>query len=189
MPVNRVPELLPRLREISDAWLEFKSVREKRFSLGAFDEAYLERTPLAIVRRNGRLIAFANIWELENHTELSVDLMRYLPEAPAGVMDYLIIELMLWGRREGYSWFNLGMAPLSGLESQQAAPFWNQLGRFVFRHGGHFYNFQGLRKYKEKFRPVWNPRYLASPGGMTALRVLTNIAAIISGGMIGAVRK
>ncbi len=115
--------------------------------------------------------------------------MRYLPEAPHGIMEFLFIQLMLWGRREGYRWFSLGMVPLSGLEGHELAPFWNRLGAFIFRHGEHFYNFQGLRQYKEKFDPEWKPKYLASPGGLSIPLILTNIASLISGGMKGVVAK
>ncbi len=115
--------------------------------------------------------------------------MRHLPDAPVGVMDYMFIELMLYGKEQGYRWFNLGMAPLSGLENRAIAPFWNQLGTFIFRHGEHFYNFQGLRQYKDKYKPVWAPRYLASPGGVAVFRILTNIASMISGGISGVVKK
>ncbi len=68
-------------------------------------------------------------------------------------MDYLFIELMSWGREQGYRWFNLGMAPLSGLDRHPLAPAWHRVGNFVFRHGEHFYNFEGLRRYKAKFDP------------------------------------
>jgi len=105
------------------------------------------------------------------------------------VMDYLFVELMLWGKREGYRWFNLGMAPLSGLEGQGSPAFWNNLGSLVFRHGEHFYNFQGLREYKEKFDPIWEPKYLASPGGLALPRILLNIATLISGSLKGVVSK
>jgi len=37
-------------------------------------------------------------------------------------MDYLFIELMLWGRQAGYRWFNLGMAPFVGLEAIRSHP-------------------------------------------------------------------
>jgi phosphatidylglycerol lysyltransferase len=186
---DRLALVMPVIRTISDAWLEFKNTREKRFSLGFFDEKYLERLPLAIVRQNGKPIAFANLWAGDIKEEISVDLMRHMPDCPAGVMDYLLIEIMLWGSSQGYQWFNLGMAPLAGLESRQAAPFWNQLGTFVYHHGGHFYNFEGLRRYKDKFRPVWEPKYLVSPGGVAVFRVLTNIASMISGGFAGVVTK
>jgi len=115
--------------------------------------------------------------------------MRYLPEAPEGVMDYIFIQLMLWGKREGYRWFNLGMAPLSGLETKPLSPLWSRVGAVVFRHGEHFYNFQGLRHYKEKFEPRWEPKYLASPGGLSLPRILTNIASLISGNIKGVLGK
>jgi phosphatidylglycerol lysyltransferase len=104
-------------------------------------------------------------------------------------MEYLFIELMLWGRQEKYRWFNLGMAPFSGIQDHALGPLWNRLGAFVFRHGEHFYNLKGLRQYKEKFDPEWGPRYLASPGGLTLPRILTNIASLISGGVKGVIGK
>jgi phosphatidylglycerol lysyltransferase len=96
---------------------------------------------------------------------------------------------MLWGQGRGYHWFDLGMAPLAGLESRQLAPLWARAGAWLFRHGEHFYNYQGVRQYKEKFDPVWEPRYLASPGGLALPRILANVAALISGGITGIVRK
>jgi hypothetical protein len=69
------------------------------------------------------------------------------------------------------------MAPLSGFEHHRLTPLWNRLGALLFRHGEHFYNFQGLRAFKEKFDPVWEPRYLAAPGGLAAPLVLTDVAA------------
>ncbi|HEY8183629.1 MAG TPA: phosphatidylglycerol lysyltransferase domain-containing protein, partial [Thermoanaerobaculia bacterium] len=57
------------------------------------------------------------------------------------------------------------------------------------RFGEHFYNFQGLRQYKEKFDPIWEPMYLASPGGLALPRILTNLATLISGGLRGVVAK
>ncbi len=104
-------------------------------------------------------------------------------------MEYLLIELMLWGREQGYQWFSLGMAPLSGLESRALAPLWSRVGSLVFRLGEHFYNFQGLRQYKEKFDPVWEARYIASPGGLVLPRIIANIASLISGGLKGVVAK
>ena len=59
----------------------------------------------------------------------------------------------------------------------------------MFTHGEHFYNFQGLRAFKEKFDPIWEPRYLASPGGSAPLFVLGDIAALIAGGLKGAITK
>ena len=121
---------------------------------------------IAVVRRAGAIVAFANIWRAGADTALSIDLMRYNDAAPKGVIDFLLIECMLWGKAQHYQWFGLGMAPLSGLEEHALAPAWHKLGRMVQRYGETFYPFEGLRKYKEKFLPVWRPRYLAAPGGL-----------------------
>jgi len=189
VPVERVDELLPQLREVSDDWLESKKVREKGFSLGCFSEPYLRRQPMAVVRREGRVVAFANLWRGQPGDELTVDLMRYSAHAPDNVMEYLFVQLMLYGRAEGFSHFNLGMAPLAGLENRALAPLWNRVGALVYRFGENFYNFQGLREYKEKFDPVWEPRYLASPGGLMLPRILTNVSSLIAGGITGIVAK
>ncbi len=192
VPASDVPALLPELEEISDEWLRAKSTREKGFSLGSFEPDYLKRLPMALVRQGDRITAFANLWPGGDKEELSIDLMRHRESAPFGIMDYLFLELMLWGNAEGYQWFNLGMAPLAGLEARALAPLWSRLGALVFRHGEHFYNFQGLRHYKDKFDPVWEPRYLACPGGLGGLvlpRVLADVAALVSGGFRGVVSK
>jgi phosphatidylglycerol lysyltransferase len=186
---GEVPALTPQLGEISDAWLEHKHTREKSFSLGSFSPEYLAQFPVALVRIGGRPVAFANVWVAAEHAELSVDLMRHLPDVPNGVMDYLFLHLMLWGKEQGFEWFNLGMAPLSGLDDRPLAPLWSRVGARAFRHGEHFYNFQGLRQYKEKFDPVWEPRYLAAPGGLALPRVLANVAALINRGLKGAIAK
>ncbi len=189
IPATEVADFVPELKVISDAWLAEKNTREKGFSLGFFDPIYLRQGPVAIVRKEERIVAFANLWLSADKEELSPDLMRFLPDAPENVMEYLFLQLMLWGKQEGYDWFNLGMAPLSGLEDHALAPLWNRLGAFMFRHGEHFYNFQGLRHYKDKFDPEWEPRYLASPGGLALPSILANIATLISGGLKGVVTK
>ncbi len=177
------------LRAVSDEWLSSKRTREKRFSIGLFDLEYLQRCPLALVRREGRIIAFANLWAPVAREELSIDLMRQLDSAPSGVMEYLFTELMVWGSAQGYRWFSLGMAPLSGFEHHRLASLWNRLGALLFRHGEQFYNFKGLRAFKEKFDPVWEPRYLAAPGGLATPFVLTDVAALISGGVTGVITR
>ena len=183
-----VAAILPELRRVSDAWLAAKNAAEKRFSLGFFEERYISHFDVGVVRHQGAVVAFANLWR-GGSTELSVDLMRYNDEAPKGIVDYMLIECMLWGRAQGFHWFNLGMAPLSGLEEHALAPTWHKLGRIVQRYGETFYNFEGLRKFKEKFNPVWRPRYLAAPDGLAMAGALLDVTALISGGVRNVLRK
>ncbi len=189
IPPAQVDLHLPELRHVSDEWLTEKHTSEKRFSLGFFSEDYLSRTPVALAEDDRGIVAFANLWADDHRGEITIDLMRHRQSAPDGVMDYLFVNLMQWAASEKYAWFNLGMAPLSGLEARSIGPRWARLGAFGFRHGEYFYNFRGLRKYKEKFDPVWEPIYLACPGGFKLPVVLTNIAALISGSTRGVVTK
>jgi phosphatidylglycerol lysyltransferase len=173
---------LDELREVSDEWLSQKGAAEKGFSLGFFRDDYVRRLPVAVIEHGSQIEAFANLWSGGGDVELSVDLMRYRQSAPKGVMEALLVHLMEWGRQRGYRWFNLGMAPLSGLEGSPLAPLWNRLANFLFEHGEGLYNFQGLRAYKEKFHPVWEPRYLAYPGGLALPRIVADVSALIAGG-------
>ena len=180
---------LAELRVISDAWLEDHATAEKGFSLGAFSEPYLQRSPIALVRVGERVVAFATLMVTDMNEEASVDLMRHVPGAPNGTMDFLFAKLLLHYQAAGFKRFGLGMAPLSGMAEHPLAPRWHRLGRLLFAHGEHFYNFQGLRAFKEKFAPQWEARYLAAQGGLTPLFVIADVAALISGGMRGVISK
>jgi phosphatidylglycerol lysyltransferase len=182
MDVLEVQQRLPELREISDEWLTTKHAAEKGFSLGFFDPGYVARFPTGIIERRDRIEGFANLWLGGGRDELSPDLMRHRADAPRPVMDALFAHLMLWGKDQGYRWLNLGMAPLSGLPDLAGTQNWLALCRFVYHHGEFFYNFQGLRAYKDKFDPVWEPRYLVYPGGVVLPRVLADVTALIAGG-------
>jgi phosphatidylglycerol lysyltransferase len=173
---------LEALRAVSDEWLSRRGASEKGFSLGFFDPEYVRRFPAAVIDKDGRIAAFATVWPGLGKAELSVDLMRHVESAPKNAMEVLFVRLMLWGAEQGYLWFNLGMAPLSGLESSPLAPLWSRLGRIVYRRGESFYNFQGLRAFKEKFHPVWEPRYFAYPGGLSLPRVMADVSALVAGG-------
>jgi len=182
VPAAQVPALMAELRTVSDAWLHDKGQSEKAFSVGRFDPAYLSRFDCALVRHHGRIVAFANIWATDNREELSVDLMRHLAETPYGTMDFLFVQLMQWGRDQGYRWFNLGMAPLSGIESRRLAPMWARIGALLYRHGDAFYGFEGLRAYKDKFSPAWTARYIAAPPGLGLARGMIDLQTLVGGG-------
>lgn len=181
VPPEEVPALMPELKKVSDEWLEIKTGKEMRFSVGFFDEKYLSNFPLALVRNEEEIVAFANVWAGGNKEELSVDLMRYGSTAPDRTMEYLFVKLMLWGKENGYGHFSLGMAPLSGLEKRQFAPLWHKVGSLIFANGDYIYNYKGLRDFKEKFNPVWNPKYIALPTGFKKSLALKDIATLISG--------
>jgi phosphatidylglycerol lysyltransferase len=177
-----VRRLLPHIREISDDWLVGRQVRERQFSIGFFDEQYLAHFPLAIVEdESGRVIAFANVLPGPRRDELSVDLMRYRSDAPK-VMDFLFVSLFLYAKEKGYRRFNLGMAPLASVGDLAGAHMRERLANLLFQHGEHWYNFQGLRQFKEKFEPDWVPRYMAYQNAWEWPVAIAYVSALIAGG-------
>lgn len=182
--------LWQQLRGVSDAWLDAKQGAEKGFSIGAFREDYLRNFDHAVLRHGAsdRIAAFANLLQGADRHELSVDLMRYDPEQAGFAMDALFAGILGWGREQGFRWFSLGTAPLSGLQDHPLATVWNRLGNYIYRHGEHFYRFEGLREFKEKFEPVWTPSYLASPRGFNTPLVLYEVNVLISGGLTGLIK-
>lgn len=181
VPRAEIDRILPELRLISDAWLGAKRKPEKRFSLGRFDPDYLRHFDCAVLMLDGQIVAFANIWQTENKAELSVDLMRHAPGAAYGAMDLLFVRLMEYGAAQGFERFNLGLAPLSGLSNRRLAPLWSRAGATLFEHGERFYGFSGLRAFKEKFAPIWIPRYIAGPAGVAGWRALADVSALVRG--------
>ena len=189
VPVERVGEIIDEIERVSAAWLAEHAVREKAFSLGAFERAYIATQPVAVLKQDGRILAFANIMTSAARHEATVDLMRFDPQASNGSMEVLFARLLAHFREEGYEWFSLGMAPLAGLSENPAAPIWHRIGRAAYDHGEAFYNFRGLRAFKNKFDPVWAPRYIAVAGGLNPLLAMADVTVLISGGIRGAISK
>lgn len=184
-----VPLIVDALAAVSDSWLAHHRAKEKGFSLGAFDADYIAGQPVAILKVGGQIVAFANILVTDTLAEGSVDLMRFSPDAPKGSMDFLFVSLMESLRDRGFKTFNLGMAPLAGLSERRSSPVWDKIGRTVFEHGERFYNFKGLKAFKSKFHPHWQPRYMAAGGGINPVLALMDATFLIGGGVKGIVRK
>lgn len=173
------------MKAISDAWLAHHAGKEKRFTLGLFNEAYLDRQSIATIWYGEEMAAFANVWRSGDGCTLCIDLMRNRPDAPAVTMDALFSQLALWGREQGAARLDLGMAPLSGLATEREANALSRLGNFIYSHGEEVYGFEGLRRYKNKFDPVWEPLYLCGPERQNLAMALADVAILTSGGLRG----
>jgi lysylphosphatidylglycerol synthetase-like protein (DUF2156 family) len=185
IPAGEAVGLMADLKAVSDEWLTHHAGGEKTFSLGGFERPYVSEFPLAIVRAEGRIVAFATLWTTGLGTTVSMDLMRYSDDAPKNVMDFLFVELMRWGQEQGYQAFEFGMAPLAGLEERRLAPIMSRVGRLLFERGEEIYNFRGVRRFKDKYDPVWQPRYIAAPHKWAIPILLAEVGLLTSGGMAG----
>jgi len=173
-------ELLEELRGISNEWLQGR--KEKGFSLGFFDEEYLNKAPIAIVRdENKRILGFMSIMHVyDDHQTISVDIMRVRPEAPSGTIDFLFLSLIDWAKEQGYQRFNMGMAPLANVGLSRFSFLSEKIAAQIFLHGHFIYQFQGLRKFKQKYTNIWEPKYLAYRRKSSLPIIMAQITLLIS---------
>jgi phosphatidylglycerol lysyltransferase len=154
------PEIMSQLKQVSDGWLQIPGRRERTFTLGVFDYQYVRSTPInAAVDAAGKVLAFMNGIPSFCKGEATIDLMRHLPDAPPGIMDYLFIKLFFARKEEGYQRFSLGMAPMAGFSEHEEASAEERAVHYFMQQLNFLFSYQGLLHYKAKFATIWEPRY------------------------------
>ena len=178
---SRAPQteaFIDELEEVSNEWLSLPGRRERSFSLGVFDRQLLKNENVYSVKSaDGKVVAFVNQVRSYAEKEASIDLMRHRHEVPNGTMDYLFVKLLICLHDEGFQYFNLGLAALSGVGDNPEANVYEKACHQIYEHMNRFFSYKGLRNYKNKFEPDWQSRYLiyegAGPGLLkTALAIL-----------------
>ena len=170
--------ILNRLREISDQWLEKPGREERGFMLGYHNEEYLQTCSLVLLRDEAQQIqGFMNLVPTFDTQSANFDLLRASEGAPGNANDFMVLGLIDFLLANGKTTFNLGLSPLAGLDAQddgdENALIDNAM-RFLYSNGDRFYSFSGLYRFKDKFHPDWQPRYIAYPGGVRNFtRILT----------------
>ena len=107
--------------------------------------------------------------------EANFDFLRHASDAPSNSNDYLLMEFAVMLKGQGFERLNMGLCPLSGLDSkdEERSVIDNAL-QFVYSNGDRFYSFSGLRRFKAKYEPEWESRYIAYRGGIRSFtKVLT----------------
>ena len=106
-------------------------------------------------------VAFVTLTPGWNGKGWGMDTMARKPEAPPGVMEWLIVRIMESVANEGAVHFSLGACPLRlpNDHSYPLGPFFRALFHLLYRHplGERLFPFRGLARFKEKFDPVWVP--------------------------------
>ena len=151
--------LLQKLNHVSDNWLKSTNREEIVFTQGMFDWAKLKnQTIITIENDDEQIFAFLNIIPDFTPGEATYDLIRKTEDAPGGMIDSLIISLIDYCKTQGYNSLNLGLAPLSGIETGRDLP--EKTLKFAYEKLQQFRHYRGLRDFKEKFNPVWSNKYL-----------------------------
>lgn len=160
------PQVLGRLLEISDEWLSQPGRVERGFMMGHFSEPYLQQCRLLIAKRSDGIIeGFLNEVPNFQSKQISYDMLRHSKLALGNINDYLLLAFIENARNLGFKEVNLGLCPLSGVDQEEKSLVSSGL-RFAYANGDRFYSFSGLKRFKSKYQPSWQPRYIAYRGGV-----------------------
>jgi phosphatidylglycerol lysyltransferase len=174
--------LLAQLKPVSDEWLKTKQGNEKQFSIGWFDADYLRDCLIgAVYSPDDSVVAFISMMSGYHQPEVTVDLMRHRHDLPNGTMEGLFASVFQQLQQEGWQRFNFSLSPLAGVGENPESRRVEKALRYLGQHLNQFYNFQGLHHFKEKFRPQWEPRYLAHPGRASLPDVVVGLVRADSG--------
>lgn len=156
-----------QLEGVSGKWLQSRHSPELGYSLGTL--ATLSDPDIVVglaFDADGRLEAFVTWLPVPARKAWTLDLMRRRPDSAYGVVEALIVRSIQEARRRGIVEASLGMTPriitssngAHGLEGAWRAMYWG-LDRFQ--------RSRTLQRFKEKFGPRWEDRYLVVPSTAT----------------------
>lgn len=159
-------ETLGQLTNISAEWLESPGRVERGFMLGHFSDAYLQKCRILIARDSkGQIQGFLNVVPSFQKHQTSYDMLRSSKQALGNINDFLLMGFISQAHLEHFKEVNLGLCPLSGVDKEERSLLSSGL-QLVYTNGDRFYSFSGLKRFKAKYQPNWQSRYIAYRGGV-----------------------
>ena len=160
--------IIKRLSYVSSEWLRQPGREERGFMMGYYSARYMDACPVMVLRDPaGTIQGFINQILSFDKEEANFDLLRHTKESLGNSNDFLLMNFIEYLHEQGFARLNLGLCPLAGLASHddERSVVDNAL-RFVYANGDRFYSFSGLHRFKAKYDPNWDGRYIAYRGGI-----------------------
>jgi len=188
--------LLDALRAISAAWLHGREGGEMSFCMGRFDPARLDEVWLSVAWNpgTGRVEGFCTWTPVWARHGWALDLMRRRSDAPTGIMELLVTRSVEAARAEGDTMMSLSLSALVRVDATtgepDGTPGSDPARAFLIERLSRFYDFQGLFRWKRKFAPVFEDRYLVFADPLALPRIaLALVRAQTPGGLLSFVRR
>jgi len=161
--------LLDKLARISHAWLERPGRAERGFMMGYHTAEYIQQSMVALLYDDQHTVrGFMNIVPAYEDGVANYDMLRCDAKALGNSNDFLLMGAIELLQQRGVRVLNLGLCPLKGLdEKQENASVIDVTLRFIYANGDRFYSFRGLQRFKDKYHPAWEDRYIAYSGNPT----------------------
>jgi phosphatidylglycerol lysyltransferase len=174
------PALEAQLAEISQEWLARKRLGEMGFSVGRFSRESLDQAFVFVCCDGPRVVAFTSWRPYRDGRAALLDLMRRRSDAPSGAMDLLVVRALEDLRAAGLEEASLANAPLADVAGPRDAPA--RAMALVARALSPLYGYRDLFRFKKKFAPRWEGRYLVYPGGAALPRVACALLGVHGAG-------
>lgn len=168
-PASDPDSVYDQMRWVSAEWLRSRSGGEKGFCMGRFSASTVRESWVAVAwnpaaRRVEAFVTWVPVWARRGW---ALDLMRRRADAVPGVMEFLIARSVEEARRRGDGMLSLSLSALSRSDDPADGRGDVELDRtraFLREHLARFYDFENLFRWKSKFQPELEPRYLVYPG-------------------------
>jgi len=175
---QRSTELSGRLAELDRQWLGAKRAHELAFLIGERGGSADRFRRLFLAEQDGRVLGYISFSPVfGSRPGWLHDLTRRSPDAPPGVMELMVAEMIDRLRQEagtdGPGWLHFGFTPFIGLAEQHrvsgGSTTVDAVTGLLARHGEKLYPAADQVAYKLKWRPqVVEPDYLAFHGRPSA---------------------
>jgi phosphatidylglycerol lysyltransferase len=175
-PAGEASELTgDELRRVSQSWMHERQAPEMGFSVGTLDSLDDPDVMLATARAaDGTLIAYVSWLPIPGRAGWMLDLIRWAPEMPNGTIEALIAHSLLEAKRLGLAQASLGLTVDLGVSGARPPHRF----RHVYAWWSGLHRHQSLRRFKEKFGPRWETRYLTVPSPGVVPTVLAGVARV-----------
>jgi phosphatidylglycerol lysyltransferase len=166
------------LHRLSQRWLATRAMPPMGFLVAVSSALDATDGKRFVAWWGGRIVGVAHVLPVPGRNGWFLEHLLRDPEAPNGSVELLVDAVMRWAASMGCSWLTLGLSPLSG---SVPPPL-----RFARKRLRFLYDFEGLRRFKQKLRPCDAiPIYLAFPPSQSAVRsMLDALTAFSAGGML-----
>jgi phosphatidylglycerol lysyltransferase len=185
--------LLEQMRAVSSAWLRAHHGSEKGFCVGRFEPQRLREVWLTVAwdPRARRVEGFLTWLSIPARHGWALDLMRRREDSAPGTMELLVVRSVIAARERGDAMLSLSLSALAHVDepgaasgpdadptpdataarSARAAAQAARAREFLSQHLARFYDFHGLFRWKKKFDPEFEDRYLVYPGPLALPQV------------------
>lgn len=162
---------------IAAQWIANKKMPEMGFTLGSIPELNDPGVRCLIALDSTEHVVAVTSWLPMQRAGQAIgwtlDMMRRRPEAPPGVMEYLIATAALQFKREGAHIMSLSGAPLARISCNGDPARLHHVLNFIGATLEPAYGFRSLLAFKAKFQPAYSPLYMSYPD-QTDLATIAN---------------